>query len=217
VSWQDDDSNEKYLPSLGLPNECLDGLGVTSSVECQENLDEYNSLTTIDKSDLFSFDSPKGSVYKFCKVNDVKEEIIPIIISPSHIYDYVDESSIVEDFVLSNEMTCSDIFSNSNSILCEGYIVFSKPPIYDTYEYDLSISSHNLELGNNQLIIINLQSCCYFISINTNEYDEHIDINNLTSPCDGEYVHVDHMVQQEDYTTDMMVVNLLNFIPIFLF
>ena len=75
----------------------------------------------------------------------------------------------------------SDIFSNSDFVVYESYVNFLKPPLYDTYEYDLSISSHNLELNKDQPRIINLQSCCYFNSINTNEYFEHNDLTNLSS------------------------------------
>ena len=48
---------KKFLPSLGLPNESLDGLSVISNVECYENVEKYNSLTNNDKFDLFSFHS----------------------------------------------------------------------------------------------------------------------------------------------------------------
>ena len=54
----------------------------------------------------------------------------------------------MEDIVLSNEMTCSDIFNNFDSVVCGSYVDISKPPIHDTYEDDLSISSHNIEINN---------------------------------------------------------------------
>jgi len=140
----------------------LNKLVATSSFYHPKNLKESNDLTINDKSDFSSFDSHNGNIYKEGKPSNIEDKTVLTTLSVLYIYDCVNQSSIVEDLFSSNEMACSDIFSNFYFVVYDSHANFSNPPIYDKYEDEELASPHHLELNDNLFMSVTSSSFCYF-------------------------------------------------------
>jgi len=107
-------------------------------------------------------------------------------------------------------MISNDFFSVFDFVVYETRVDFSKTSIYDKSEDEKLAYPHHIELNDNLFMSVNSSSFYYFDSLDKDEYIKHNDLIDLTSSHDNELVYDDHVVLQEDYTLDLMVVNLLN-------